>query len=218
MAGHLPTLCNAGLWCDILSKTKLFVASTGTNVTELYPSTGYKRQSQNEMGSQTWRKKVFLPIFILFVHRKNLHFSSLHHQSLAWLCKKSYTFWRRSPKAKVKTDSKIRWPMFIYISNSCQLLFYTLHCNVYILYYSDLFSTAVRHSNFQKLHSKFQFCLSKPVCNELFMSIPWLFAPQISFCQNHSKQLLTYTRHSQTGSRQWQYHSYITFCEDKEAA
>lgn len=148
------------------------------------------------MGSQIWRKKLFLPIFILFVHQKNLHFPSLHHQSLTWLCQKTYIFWRRSPKTKVKTDSKIRWPILIYISNSFHRLFHTLHCNAYILHYSDLFSTAVRHSNFKKLHSIFQFCLSKPVCNELFMSIPRLFAPQISFHSNIIQGSYLHTRNT----------------------
>jgi len=53
-----------------------------------------------------------------------------------------------------------------------------IYFTTYILYHSDLFSTGVWHSNSNKLHSKSQFYVSKPVCNEIFMSIPRLFAPQ----------------------------------------
>lgn len=91
-----------------LRKTALFLPRTRTR-TELYHSTASKGQSQNGLESQAWRKKVFFPLFlILFVQLKNLHFPSLHHQSVTYyLCQKIYTLWDKSPKAKDKTESKI---------------------------------------------------------------------------------------------------------------
>lgn len=143
ITGYVSTLSNAGLCCDILSKTELFVSRTGTSVTELYCSTASKGQSQNGLGSQAWRNKLFLPLFlILFAQLKNLHFPSLHHQSLTYcLCQKIYTLWGKSPKAKVKTESNLNLKyinqyFFVPVTLS---RYSCIHCTAMLIYFNAWF-------------------------------------------------------------------------------
>lgn len=53
-------------------------------------------------------------------------------------------------------------------------IYSSIHCIAMLINF-----TALRHSNSKKLHFKSPFLLNKPVCNEIFISIPWLSAPKI---------------------------------------